>query len=203
MKIRSLFFVFFFINSIDAKIYEINDQHSFVNFEVDYMMVSKVKGTFDKFKGTFDFDEDKKMISNIDFIIDASSLNTRDQKRDRHLKQKDFFYISKYPNIIFKAKQFAIDSNTKKIKGIFTLRGIRKEIEIELSWKGLRTDPIDKKRRSLFFSVSGVLNRKEFGITWNKSLDAGGVMVGENVQYEIIVEANPTDQKAPFSRFRK
>ncbi len=183
-----------------AKAYVVNDQHSFVNFELDYMKVSLVKGSFDHFKGAFEWDGQK--LSQVEFEILVNSVNTRDPKRDNHLRRKDFFHISKYPLITFVGKEVIYqDDVPTKIKGTLAVRGIEKPYSFNLDWKGEYQDPVDKKKKSLFLKASTLLYRKDFNMTWNKALDQGGWVVGDKVDIEVIIEANPTDARPAFSRF--
>ncbi len=189
-------------SSANAKTFEVNTQHSFVNFELDYMKVSTVKGAFEDFRGVFDWDDQKKELKDIEFVIKSESINTRDAKRDNHLRRKDFFHVKKYPHISFKGTKVISKNQTPiKVIGEVTIKGVKKEMAFDIDWKGLHRDPVDKKKRSLFFEVEGSINRQDFDITWNKALDQGGWVVGEKVDFEIVVEANPTDSRAAFSRF--
>jgi polyisoprenoid-binding protein YceI len=183
-----------------AKTYVVNDQHSFVNFELDYMKVSLVKGSFDHFNGAFEWDGQN--LSQVEFEILVNSVNTRDPKRDNHLRRKDFFHISKYPLITFVGKEVIYKNDLPtKIKGTLTVRGVEKPYSFNLDWKGEYQDPVDKKKKSLFLKASTLLYRKDFNMTWNKALDQGGWVVGDKVDIEIIIEANPTDARPAFSRF--
>lgn len=201
MKVWFLVFSIMTFSSF-AKTFEVNTQHSFVNFEVDYMKISVVKGAFEDFKGVFEFDAESNQISDLEFSIKVKSINTRDSKRDAHLHRKDFFHVSEYPEMKFVGKKVHYQSGKPvKIDGLLTMRGVTKEQSFNLDWKGVHQDPIDKKKKSLFVTASGELNRKEFGISWNKTMDNGGYIVGDKVKLEIVIEANPTDTRAAFSRF--
>lgn len=196
-----IFFIFLSLPNM-GKTYEVNTQHSFVNFELDYMKVSTVKGAFEEFNGVFDWDEERNILKDVEFAIKANSINTRDSKRDNHLRRKDFFYVEKYPLITFKSTNIISKNNEPiKVKGFVTIKDVKKEMTFEVDWKGLHRDPVDKKKRSLFLEVEGTINRQDFDITWNKELDQGGWVVGDKIDFEIVIEANPTDSRAAFSRF--
>ncbi|MCF8060138.1 MAG: YceI family protein [Bacteriovoracaceae bacterium] len=183
-----------------CKTYEVNGQHSFVNFDLEYMKISEVKGTFDLFHGAFEWDGEK--LSQVEFVIQVSSINTRDPKRDNHLKRKDFFYVSEYPSITFIGNEVIYKSKVpSRIKGLLTIRGIERPYSFDIDWKGEYSDPVDKKKKSLFLKVKAILDRQDFNIKWNKALDQGGWVVGEKVNIEVIIEANPTDARPAFSRF--
>lgn len=193
----------FILSSISfAKTYEVNTQHSFVNFELDYMQVSQVKGAFEKFQGTFDWDTNKEKLSDVIFEILVDSINTRDAKRDNHLKRKDFFYVEKFPVISFEGKKVVYENGLPvKVIGELEIRGVKKEHSFSLKWKGEYPDPVDKSKKSLFLAANTSINRKDFNIRWNKALDEGGWVVGDKVDIEVIIEANPTDSRPAFSRF--
>lgn len=195
-----VFCLFFSLSSAWGKTYKINTQHSFVNFEVDYMKVSLVKGAFEKFEGFFNWDS--KKLEDVRFKIRATSINTRDKKRDNHLKRKDFFYTSEYPTIEFHGTEvFYKLGKPFQIKGILSMRGIKKETTFDLLWHGNHQDAVDKKKQSLFLKANSTIRRKDFGLNWNKALDQGGWVVGDEVRLELIIEANPTDATPAFSRF--
>lgn len=192
----------FFSMTSFSKTYEVNTQHSFVNFEIDYMKVSTVKGSFDKFEGVFQWDEKTGKLSQVAFKIFAESVNTRDIKRDNHLRRKDFFHVRKFPLITFKGEEVVHKKGVPTlVRGMVTIKDISKKMEFDLNWKGLHRDPVDKKKRSLFLETEGTINRQDFGITWNKAMDSGGWIVGDLIKFDLIIEANPTDARAPFSRF--
>lgn len=201
---RLAFLVFFFLLSGHglAKIYEVNGQHSFVNFELDYMKVSRVKGAFEKFQGTFNWDKDSQKLENLSFEILVDSINTRDPKRDNHLKRKDFFYVTKFPVISFVGIKVIYKQGLPvKVIGDLSVRDVTRSHEFSIKWKGEFADPVDKKKKSLFLEASTVIDRKDFNIRWNKALDQGGWVVGDIVNVEVIIEANPTDKRPAFSRF--
>lgn len=199
---RLSIFLFFLSLNIFSKTYEVNGQHSFVNFELDYMKVSEVKGTFDRFTGAFEWNEEKSKLSNVEFEIFVKSINTRDPKRDNHLKRKDFFDVKKYPYMTFVGKKVAYKNGLPvSIMGELTLKDRTKPHKFEIDWKGEYPDPVDKNKKSLFLKAKTIINRTDFGITWNRALDQGGWIVGEDVEVEIVIEGNPTDARPAFSRF--
>ena len=171
-----------------AATFEIDPVHTTVQFSVRHMMVSNVRGTFDKVSGTVTLDEADPTKSTVEATIDVNSLNTREPKRDTHLKSPDFFDVAKYPTITFKSKSVAKVADGKyQATGDLTIHGVTKEavLEIEGSPKPI-TDPMGNLK--LGGSVHTKINRKDFGITWSKSLDGGGVMVGDDVDITIDVE---------------
>lgn len=200
MKISFILLSFLLSLSLLGKTYKVNSQHSFVNFEVDYMKVSVVKGAFEKFEGFFDWDSGK--LQNVRFKIQAKTINTRDKKRDKHLKQEEFFHTKEFPFIEFKGSKVVYkDNKPVELIGIVSMKGVEKETSFDLKWHGEHQDAVDKKKQSLFLKANTVLKRKDFKLNWNKALDQGGWIVGEDVRVELIIEANPTDATPAFSRF--
>lgn len=201
MKLLLLTTILIFSNTF-AKTYEVNGQHSFVNFELDYMKVSEVKGTFDRFEGAFEWDAKASKLSEVEFQIFVKSINTRDKKRDNHLRRKDFFHVKKFPVMNFVGKEVHYKKGVPiSISGDLTLKDITKTHTFKIDWKGEFPDPVDKNKKSLFFKAETNINRTDFGITWNRALDQGGWIVGDDVEVEVVIEANPTDARPAFSRF--
>lgn len=203
MKLFNFLLLFLMITfGVQAKTYEVNGQHSFVNFELDYMKVSEVKGTFDRFKGAFEWDDKTSTLNDVEFEIKVKSINTRDPKRDNHLRRKDFFYVEKFPLMRFVGKKvFYKEGKPHKIVGELTLKDQTKTHTFDLEWKGEFSDPVDKSKKSLFLKAKTTLNRMDYGINWNRVLDQGGWIVGNDVEIEVVIEANPTDARPAFSRF--
>lgn len=171
-----------------AATFEIDPVHTTVQFSVRHMMVSNVRGTFDKVSGSVNLDETDPTKSTVEATIDVNSLNTREPKRDTHLKSPDFFDAAKYPTITFKSKSVAkVGDGKYQATGDLTIHGVTKQavLDIEGSPKPI-TDPMGTLK--LGGSVHTKINRKDFGITWSKSLDGGGVMVGDDVDITIDVE---------------
>ncbi len=171
-----------------AATFEIDPVHSTVQFSVRHMMVSNVKGTFDKVGGTLNLDEADPSKSTLEATIDVNSINTREPKRDGHLKSPDFFDVAQYPTITFKSKRAAKTADGKyQVTGDLTIHGVTKEVVLDVdgSPKSV-TDPMGNIR--LGGSAHTKINRKDFGITWSKNLDGGGVMVGDDVDITIEVE---------------
>lgn len=165
-----------------AGTYNIDKSHSNVGFKVKHMMISNVKGQFDKFSGVFEYDEDTKTIKSLSGTIDVASINTQDKKRDEHLRAPDLFDAKKYPQITFALNK--IDGD--KAHGQLTMHGITKEVVFDFENNGSIKDPWGNTRVGL--AISGKLNRKDYGIIWNKILEAGGVAVGEIVKLDVELE---------------
>lgn len=168
--------------NVFAGTYEIDNSHSNVGFKITHF-VSNVKGNFESFKGTVEFDEAAPATSSVSVSIDTRTINTSNAKRDEHLRNPDFFDAEKYPQITFTSTK--VDSG--KITGNLTMHGVTKEVVLDYAFNGTATDPWGGERAG--FSATTEIDRKDFGITFNKVLDNGGLMLGEKVKIEIEIEA--------------
>jgi len=163
----------------------LDSTHSELVFKVKHLMISNVKGEFRKFTATIDGDDFTK--STIQVSIDASSIYTNDDNRDGHLKGADFFDVENYPEISFLGKSFRKQSNEKYLLvGSLTIKGITKEINLDVEFGGLNKDPWGNEKAG--FSVSGIINRKDWGLNWNAALETGGVLVSEEVKINAEVQ---------------
>jgi len=170
------------ISSLFAGEYTIDKSHSSVGFKVKHMMVSNVKGTFDNFKGSFEYDEKNNTLKSLNGEIEVASINTSNKKRDAHLKADDIFHAEKYPKIIFKLTK--IEGETAY--GTLTMKGVTKAIQLDFEPGGSIINHRGKQVAG--FALYGKLKRSDYGITWNKVLEAGGVAVGDTVKLEIEIE---------------
>lgn len=175
-----------------AGTWNLDNSHSAIRFKVRHLMISNVGGEFKDYKVTFTTDENDKPTS-IEAAIEAKSINTSNEKRDEHLRNADFFEVEKHPQITFKSKK--ITGNKKgsyKITGDLTLRGITKEVTLDGTLSQAIKDPFGLNRRAL--SAKTKINRKDFAMAWNKTMDSGGVVVSDAV--DIDVELELTEAKA-------
>jgi len=172
-----------------AATWQIDPAHSNVSFSVRHMMVSNVRGEFTKVSGTVEGDEKTPAQAVITATIDATSINTREAKRDDHLKSPDFLDVAKYPTIIFKSKKIEPSGSGQfKVTGDLTLHGVTKEVVLDVSdVTAPIKDPMGKTRAGA--QASTKIDRKDFGINWSKVIDGGGLMVGDEVAISIDVEA--------------
>lgn len=169
--------------------YKLDPSHSQVGFSVKHLVVSNVKGHFSKYEGSFDFDEKKGTVSNVDVKIEAASINTNDEKRDEHLRSADFFDTAKHKEITFKGKKVdVVGGKPTKVTGDLTMRGVTKSVVLDIDYGGAATDPWGNEK--IGFTLTGKINRKDFGVNWSKNLDKGGAVVADDVKIEIEVEAN-------------
>lgn len=165
----------------------IDNSHSHVHFSVRHMMISKVRGSFEHFKGTVEFDPQQPAHSSVDVEIDVASLNTRDAARDTHLKSADFFDVETYPVITFKSKRVEATTDTEgRITGDLTIHGVTKEVVLNVEYSGQAKSPWGTTNAG--FSAQTKINRKDFGLGWNVALETGGVLVGDDITIDIELE---------------
>ena len=165
-----------------AGTYNVDKSHSNVGFKVKHLMISNVSGKFDKFNGSFEYDEKTNTLKKLTGEAEVASINTENEKRDGHLKSADFFDAANHPKLTFTLDK--VDGD--KAYGKLTMRGVTKDVELDLENNGTVTDPWGNKRVGL--ELTGKINRKDFGLNWNKALEAGGVVVGETVKLEVTLE---------------
>ncbi|WP_455241523.1 YceI family protein [Petrachloros mirabilis] len=162
-------------------------EHSTIEFRVAHMVISKTTGRFMDYKGFIDMDVAAGTIKAIEATIKTASVNTNHEKRDAHLRNPDFFDVENYPTISYKMKGYQ-----KKAEGGYqavgdlTMRGVTKEIILTGDFNGVTKDPWGNTRAG--FQGRGKLNRKDFGMVWNKTLDSGGLVVGDEVQITLDIE---------------
>jgi polyisoprenoid-binding protein YceI len=166
----------------------IDTGHAHVGFSVDHMVVSEVDGQFKTFNGKVLLDEKDPSKSLVDFTIDAASIDTDHAERDKHLKSADFFDTAKYPQITFKSKKIKKAGKAYKVTGDLSMHGVTKEVTLDVTLSEAITNPWGKQVRGV--RVDGVVKRSDFGITWNKALDKGGLALGDEVDIVIKLELN-------------
>ena len=153
--------------------------HSELTFKVRHMMITNVKGEFKSYSVEADGDDIFK--SNVHVIIDAVSINTNNEDRDNHLKSGDFFDAENHKELTFKSTSFKQKEDDEyELKGLLTIKGISKEITLEVEFGGINKDPWGNEKAG--FSVEGKINRKDWGLNWNSALETGGVLVSEEVK---------------------
>jgi len=172
-----------------ASVWEIDSAHSSTEFSVKHMMVSTAKGRFDKINGTLNLDDKNPTKSNIELTIDASTIDTHEPKRDGHLKSPDFFDVAKFPTITFKSTKIEKAGKAKfKVTGDLTMHGVTKSVTLAVDGP---TAPMKSPfgTTSSGASATTKINRKDWGLTWNKPLEAaGGVLVGDEVTINVDLE---------------
>lgn len=171
-----------------ASTWTIDPDHSNVGFKVKHLMVSNVKGNFDKHSGTVDLNDKDITRSKVEVSIDTASINTNAAKRDEHLRSADFFDVAKYPTMTFVSKKVAKAGKGKlKVTGDLTLHGVTRQVVLDVEPLSKESkDPWGNIRRGT--TATTKIDRKDFGLTWNKGLETGGVLVGEEVLITLEIE---------------
>lgn len=170
-----------------VRTYAIDKTHSEAAFQVRHL-ITKVRGRFDDFGGTIDFNAEQPAASKVRFEIQAASIDTSTPDRDAHLRSDDFFAVDKYPTITFVSS--AIDAkggNDYAVTGDLTMHGVTKAITIPVTFLGTAGDPWGNER--IAFEGEVTINRKDFGLNWNAALEAGGFLVGDDVKIALSVQA--------------
>jgi polyisoprenoid-binding protein YceI len=169
-----------------GKEFKIDSGHSNVQFVARHL-VSKVNGEFQDFDGEFSFDPKNPSKAMVKADIKVDSINTKIADRDKHLKSKDFFDSEKFPTLRFVSNKFVAESDNKyKMSGDLTMHGITKPVTFDVEYLGAMDDPSGNHR--VGFTASSKINRKDFGMNWNKALDKGGFVLGDDVQININIE---------------
>ncbi len=167
--------------------WQIDPAHSQIEFSVRHMMISNVRGRFEKFTGTVEFDEADPLRSSVEVQIEASSIYTKEPQRDAHLKSPDFLEADKFPYLYFKSKRVEkIDESRGRIIGDLTIRDMTREVVLDVEYAGQAKSPWGTT--SAGFSATTKLNRKEWGLQWNQVLETGGVLVGDQARIDIELE---------------
>ncbi len=170
-----------------AGTYTIDPAHSEVEFRVRHLL-TRAGGRFGTFAGRIQFDPARPEASSVTFTIDAASVDTNVPDRDAHLKSPDFFDVETYPTITFTSDRVESSGDgALVVSGTLTLHGVSKRIDVPVAYLGSLRDPWGNEKAS--FEATAKLNRKDFGMVWNKALDAGGVFLGDEVTITINVEA--------------
>lgn len=167
--------------------WKIDTAHTQIQFSVRHMMISKVRGNFEKYSGKIDLDEKNPAATSLDVQIETSSVNTRESKRDAHLRSADFFNSEAFPYMNFKSKRVEVhDGNRAKLIGDLTIRDITHEVAMDVEFIGKAKSPWGATNAG--FSAVTKINRKDWDLGWNKALESGGVLVGEEVEISIDLE---------------
>lgn len=163
--------------------------HSSVDFSVRHMMIAKVKGSFHTFEANIEADPEDLTTASIEFSVDLSSIDTRNNDRDAHLRSADFFDVDNHPNMTFKSTSITkTDGNEYAVTGDLTIRGVTNQETFTVVYEGGGKDPWGNEKAG--FSVEGTIKRTNYGLVWNAALETGGVLVGEDVKVSLEIEAN-------------
>jgi polyisoprenoid-binding protein YceI len=171
-----------------ASTWNIDADHSNIQFKVRHLMVSNVKGVFGKVQGTVDINDKNITKSKVAVTIDTESISTGVVKRDEHLKSADFFDVAKFPTMTFVSTKVAQNGKDKlRVTGDLTLHGVTRPVQLDVEGPSADSrDPWGKTRRGV--SATTKINRKDFGLVWNKALETGGVVVGDEITISLEVE---------------
>lgn len=176
--------------------WQIDHAHSHISFTARHMMISKVRGSFDKFSGEINFDEDNPTNTTVYAEIDLSSINTREEKRDEHLRSADFFNVDEHPTMTFKSTRVEqTSSDSGKLYGELTIRGITKPVVLDVEYHGVQKSPWGQEQAG--FSATTTINRKDWELNWNVALETGGWLVGDKIQIEIDLELIKVAETVP------
>lgn len=173
--------------SAETARFNLDLDHSIIEFQVKHMVISKTTGRFTDYTGFVELDPEAGQVKAIEATIKAASLNTNHEKRDAHLRNPDFFDVEKYPTLTYKLKSLKKMGDEFTAFGDLTMRGVTQEVVLVGTFNGVTKDPWGNTRAG--FTGKGKLNRKDFGMTWNKALDNGGLIVGDEVDIRLEIEA--------------
>ncbi len=167
--------------------FELDPAHSSANFSIKHMMIAKVNGGFKNVKGTLVFDKDNLAASSLTAEIEAASIDTKEPQRDNHLRSADFFDVEKFPTINFRSTSITGKNGEYKVLGDLTMHGVTRPVELKL--EGLDSELKDPYGNiKVGATATTKVNRKDFGLNWNAALEAGGILVGEDVNITIDVQ---------------
>jgi polyisoprenoid-binding protein YceI len=167
--------------------WNLESSHSELTFKVRHMMISNVSGSFKQFSSTLTTEDEDINSAKVTFTIDVDSISTNNDQRDGHLKSEDFFDAANHPQITFAStKVEKVDGDNYKVHGDLTVRGTTKQIAVDVEFGGIVKDPWGYIRAG--FTATGKINRKEYGLHWSAVTEAGGLVVSDDVKFELHVE---------------
>lgn len=173
--------------------YVLDPTHTRIGFVARHAMVTKVRGSFNEFEGTGRFDATDPANSSLALTIQAKSIDTRNPDRDAHLRSNDFFAMDEHPEIRFQSSAIEQTGDTTfAVTGDLTIKGVTKPVTVDLDYTGTSVDPFGNRRLGLEGGTT--INRKDWGVTWNVALEAGGILVSEKVDLEFEIAAILTDE---------
>jgi polyisoprenoid-binding protein YceI len=171
----------------ELAIWSADPVHSSIGFSVRHLVVSKVRGKFGRWTGSIRMDEHDLAATQVDVSIETASVDTGVEQRDNHLRSADFFDVEKFPAMTFKSTRVEKKDGELHLHGSLTLHGVTQPVVLIVEFAGTQKDPWGGLRAG--FSARTSLDRKEFGLTWNQLIEAGGVAVGDKVEIDIEIEA--------------
>lgn len=170
-----------------ATVFDIDPVHTFLDFAVRYLAISKVHGRFTRFRGFLEIDWDDLTRSTGHLQIDTASVETGDPERDAHLRSPDFLDVVRFPEMAFHSTEIRRRSGSVfDLSGRLALRGVERRVSLEAEYGGRASDPNRAERVGLL--VRGTIDRREFGLTWNRPLDSGVLLVGHDVELDLSIQ---------------
>ena len=167
--------------------YKIDAAHSEITFKVKHLMITNVTGNFTKFDATLESAKEDFTDAKISFEADVNSISTNNEQRDGHLKSEDFFAAEKFPKLSFVSTSFTKGINEQyKLGGDLTIRGVSKPVELAVEYGGTATDPYGQVKSG--FEINGKINRKDFGLVWTATTEAGGIVVSDEVKLNLAIQ---------------
>lgn len=187
-RLTTAFAVLFAVTAA-AGDYTLDKEHTMLNFEVAHLKFSKVRGSFNDFTGGFKLDDKGETLVSFTGTTKASSIDTNNEKRDKHLRSPDFFDADKFPVLKAEATGLKIAKGaTQKVDVSLTIRDITKKVSFEVTFLGTEKDPWGTEKAAV--TAVATIERKDFGLTWNQAVEAGGFLVGDKVKLELSIEGN-------------
>ena len=173
--------------ALAAETYSVDKAHSEASFQVRHLGISNVRGRFEDLSGTVSIDRQNPSASSVEFTIQAASIDTQSENRDKDLRSPNFFDVEKYPTITFKStKVVAKGGDSYEVTGTLSMHGVSKEVTLPVTHLGFVNDPWGNERAG--FELNTTLNRKDYGLTYNKTLDSGGLVVSDEVRVSVNLE---------------
>lgn len=183
---------------VAAGTYAIDTTHSQIQFSVKHLGISTVTGKFSTFEGMLEFDPEAMESGRVEVVIDAESIDTAVEKRDEHLRSADFFNVAEHPQLRFESTSVETTDEGLIVRGDLTISGVTRPVALEAVFNGRAVDPWGNSR--VGFEASTTINRKDFGLTWNKVLETGGLLVSEEVKISLVVQGiEQAPEDAPAS----
>ena len=170
-------------------IWTLDPSHSEVLFKVKHLMISNVKGEFRKVNASIDMAGNDLSTASVRVNIDAGSIFTNDENRDKHLRSADFFDVEQHPEVIFEGTSITGEGSERKLTGNLTMKGVTRSVSLDVEVGGMQKDPWGNEKMG--FSVSGRIDRKDWGLNWNAALETGGWLVGDDIRINAEVQALP------------
>lgn len=168
--------------------WQLDSAHSSIGFSVRHMMISKVRGEFQDFSAKIELDPSNLNASQITAVVDVNSINTRQQDRDNHLRSADFFDVENHPKMVFESTAFrSTGADQVELTGKLTIRGTTHDVTLQGEQRGPVKNPLNQST-AVGYTLTGSINREDFGLTWNQAMETGGVLVGKNIDIHIDVE---------------